>query len=169
MFEHASRRLGLGNTATRLATCFARLFETRKWPPVYSFKAVSCNRGKQKTRPRISMLELVHSLLKLNGPEELMSRQQALCATGPICSCIWRKCIISASMQQRHTGLWVDAVPFNSDRSCCRRWSPLSSASQPCGFPSRLFQKFAARKQTYECIFDGSMRYRNSKRSTSVS
>ena len=134
-----------GNQARDL---LRKTFRNTNWPPVHSFKAVSYNRGKQKNETqKLSMLlshELVHSLLKLNEPEEFMSRQQALCETGPICSCIWRKCIISASTQLRHCSLafgWMLFLSIRTEVSRWRRWSSMSSATQPCGFPLRLFQR----------------------------
>ena len=103
--------------------------------------------------------ELVHSLLKLNEPEDLMSRQEALLANRADLQLHLDKMENTLGLDADETlltGLWVDAVPFNSDRSQSLETVVLNVlCDSTMRLPIAAFPKeFAAKKQTYECVFD---------------
>ena len=148
-----------GNQARDL---LRKAFRNTKWPPVYTFTAVSYNPAKQKNQTQdLSMLlphELVHSLLKVNEPEDLMSRQESL---------LGNRADLQLHLDKMHnygfektetllTGLWMDGVPFNSDRSQSLETVVMNIlCDSTMRLPIACFPKeFAAKKKTYECVFD---------------
>ena len=146
-----------GNQARDL---LRKAFRNTKWPPVYTFTAVSYNPAKQKNQTQdLSMLlphELVHSLLKVNEPEDLMSRQESL---------LGNRADLQLHLDKMHnygfektetllTGLWMDGVPFNSDRSQSLETVVMNIlCDSTMRLPIACFPKeFAAKKKTCECV-----------------
>ena len=139
-----------------------RIFRSTKWPSPYEFQATAFkeaeNKCEQQTLSILLPREFLFALLKVNDPELLIAKQEAVLLDRPDLLAHLLK-VAELSFPREATilaGLWVDAVPFKSDRSKSLETLTLSLCGhQSLRIPLVAFPKdMRAKGQTYEDIFE---------------
>ena len=140
-----------------------KAFRNTKWPATYDFHVRAANVEQNAvTWKKISMLlphELLHAVLKVNAPECLLQCQEEALRLRPDLQQQTRALQSTLGLDPQKTlllGIWIDAVPFNSDRSQSLETLTMSILGQKdMRFPLVCFPKaLQAKGQTYEDIFE---------------
>ena len=139
-----------------------RIFRNTKWPSPYEFQATAFkeaeNKCEQQTLSILLPREFLFALLKVNDPELLIAKQEAILPDRPDLLAHLLK-VAELGFPREATilaGLWVDAVPFHSDRSKSLETLTLSLCGhRSLRIPLVAFPKdMRAKGQTYEDMFE---------------
>ena len=139
-----------------------KCFRNTKWPDTYELQVPALNPATDATQlMTLSILlphELLSAVLKVNKMEQLMTNQQAALAHRPDLQDHLARAAQLLDVDPSNTviaGIWVDSVPFNSDRSQSLETVSLSLVGEgTLRFPITAFPKaFLKSKETYEEIW----------------
>ncbi|CAE7311145.1 unnamed protein product [Symbiodinium natans] len=138
-----------------------RCFRNSKWPDVYTLEVPAWNPGKNVPQNmKLHMLlphELMLAVLKVNSMDGLLRRQQLALAHRPDLSRHLGQASAQLGIDATKTliaGLWVDSVPFNSDRTHSLEVFTFSLIGEgPMRFPICCFPKaFLKKHSTHDAI-----------------
>ena len=97
-----------------------KCFRNTKWPAPYELQVTAFNEATDaEEKSKLCMLmphEVVHALLKVNDPRVLLEHQRAILAERPDLEHL-ANFDLAKDDKALLLGLWIDGVPFNSDRS----------------------------------------------------
>ena len=135
-----------------------RFFRNTKWPSPYEFQATAFkeaeNKCEQQTLSILLPRDFLFALLKVNDPELLIAKQEVILPDRPDLLAH----LLKVGFPREATilaGLWVDAVPFNSDSQSLETLTLSLCGHQSLRIPLVAFPKdMRAKGQTYEDIFE---------------